>query len=193
MLDSTKFDDVYGAGLGRAIFPKGASEATVAGSSGTITYSVNKGTSKRIGLKVDLPPSDGGRTNFNKIRLKVITYYTEDGSGNYSASYDFADSTNASYGLQNLSLPWIALYDPTSSVVDFYRFTVRPQSLSFKRNESGVIHELNLYPGAGKVYHGQIAYTGLTTDSDSNNIPDCLEAAVNGSVTKFLEHYTMVI
>jgi hypothetical protein len=192
LLDGTKFDDVYGSGLGRAYFPKGSSGETKAGSSGNITYSENKGTSKRIGLKVDLPPSDGGRTEFNKIRLKVITYYTVDAEGNYSASYDFADSTNTSYGLQNLSKPWIALYDPTSNLIDFYLFTYRPKNLEFKRDESGTIHELKLFPGNGQLYHGRVTHCNPALDSDSNNIPDCLEASIEGSITKFLQSYGMV-
>jgi hypothetical protein len=193
-LDSTKLDDVYGAaGAGRAVFPKGSAGETKAGSSGSITYSNNLGTDKRVALKIDLPPSDNGRTNFNKVRLKLVVNYTTDANGIRSATHIFADSTNASYGLQNLSKPWIALYDPATSIVDFYLFSHRPQNLSFKRNESGVIYELNLYPGAGTVKHGQITFTGLTTDSDSNAIPDCLEADINGSVTKFLQNYTMVI
>lgn len=77
--DQTKFDDVYGTGNGRSNFPKGvagqAVSGTLAGSS--MTYSVNKGTSKRVGFMVQLPPSDGGRTAFNTVRFKVITYYTD--------------------------------------------------------------------------------------------------------------------
>lgn len=193
LADGTKFDDCYGSGNGRSLFPKGASAETKAGSTGSITYSANKGTSKRIGFRVDLPPSDGGRTNFNKCRIKSILSYAPDAENNYSASFDFADSTNTSYGLQNLSKPWIALYSPTDSLIDFYLFTHRPQNLSFKRDETGTIYSISLYPGAGSVYHGQIPFADLTLDTNSDTIPDCLEAAVNGSVTKFLENYTMVI
>lgn len=192
LADGTKFDDVYGAGLGRAVYPKGESGETKNGSIGSITYSANKGTSKRIGFRVDLPPSDGGRTNFNKCRIKAVLSYAPDAENNYSASYDFADSTNTSYGLQNLSKPWIALYDPASSLIDFYLFTHRPKNLSFKRNDDGTIHEVTLYPGNGLIYHGQITYANLTADSNSDGIPDCLEASVEGSITKFLQAYGMV-
>lgn len=114
--DGMKISDVYGAtGEGRAIFPKGASGQTKSGSlSGSlITYFSNKGTKNRIGLRVDLPPSDNGRTNSHKIRIKTIIYYAPDSSEKYSATYQFEDSTSASYGLQNLSKPWIALYNPS--------------------------------------------------------------------------------
>lgn len=392
-LDGTKLDDVYGTGAGRAVFPKGSAAATVNGSTGSLTYSENRGTDKRIGLKVDLPPSDNERTNFNKVRAKLVINYTDtvgnivpdlSGNGNhgtivggvtklnegglkfdgstgyvdcgnptalntnnftiittvipttdgyiyaknvnaynngeyliqydlnnqrvlssidyyasnitspsnsvpsgvsacivqrydssvhslfinnvkytvdYSAtrthnssnfvlgarniksgnfggtiqkirvynralsdtevtaaynnqyvdptglviSYDptvsnmgstthvFADSTNTSYGLQNLSKPWIALYDPTSNLIDFYLFTHRPKNLEFRRDESGNIYELVLYPGNGLIYHGQITYPDLTLDSDSNLIPNFLEESIEGSLTKFLKPYGMVI
>jgi len=192
--DGTKFDDVYGAaGAGRAVYPKGGAGETKAGSSGNITYSANEGSSKRIGLRVDLPPSDNGRTNFNKCRIKTILTYAPDAENNYSASYDFADSTNTSYGLQNMVYPWAALLNPETGIIDFYLHTHRPTSLSFKRDETGTIHKLSLYPGSGSIYHGQITFDDLTLDSDSDLIPDCLEASVNGSITQFLKNYGMVI
>ena len=193
MLDGTLFNDVHGVGLGRAVFPKGTAEETKDGSTGSITYSANRGTKNRIGYMFSLPPSDGGRTDFNKLKLRVSYPYTDDGAGNYSASQIFADSTNASYGLQNVIKPWIALYDPTSNLIDFYLFTYRPKNLEFKRDESGTIYEVTLYPGNGLIYYGQIHYSDLSNDSDSNDIPDCLDASVEGSVTKFLQSYGMVI
>lgn len=192
LLDGTLFDHVYGNNLGRAYFPKGSAGETKAGSTGNITYSANKGTDKRIGLTVDLPPSDGGRTRFNCFRGKITTYYTADAGGNYSASCDFADSTNTSYGLQNISKPWIALYSPESSIIDFYLFTHRPKQLECKRDESGEIYELKLYPGNGQIYHGQITYSDLTRDTNSDTIPDCLESSIEGSVTKLLRGYTTI-
>jgi len=110
-----------------------------------------------------------------------------------STTHQFEDSINTSYGLQNLTKPWIALYDPSTSLIDFYLHTNRPQALSFKRDETGTIHELSLYPGNGQIYHGRITYADLSRDSDSDLIPDCLEASVNGSITNFLKNYGMVI
>ena len=193
--DGTQYDHIFGAaGAGRAVYPKGESGETKAGSSGNITYTPGiAGTRNKIGLWVALPPSDGDRTNFNKCRIKTILTYAPDAENNYSASYDFEDSTNTSYGLQNITKPWIALYDPSTSLIDFYLHTNRPQALSFKRDEAGTIHELKLYPGSGAIYHGQITFADLTLDSDSDLIPDCLEASVNGSITNFLKNYGMVI
>jgi hypothetical protein len=43
------------------------------------------------------------------------------------------------------------------------------------------------------LYHGRVTHCNPALDSDSNNIPDCLEASIEGSITKFLQSYGMVI
>jgi hypothetical protein len=155
---------VYGTGNGRSVFPKGESGQSKNGSltGSSITYSQNKGTLKRIGLRVDLPPAGTAAPNFSAVLLKIITYYAPNSQGKYSATYQFSDTTSASTGLQNLAKPWIALYDPEKTTVDFFLFTHRPRNLEFKRDETGQIHELTLYPGNGRVYHGRITYPNLT-------------------------------
>jgi hypothetical protein len=189
-LDTTKLDDIYGSTLGRGVFPKGVQSATVTGNNSlTMTFSANKGTKYRIGKMVMLPPSDSGRTNFNKIRLKLIITYANSGA----TSYEFEDSLNASYGLQNMTKPFLALYDPAKSLIDFYLFTHRPKALTRKKNDSGEIYEMVLYPGNGSIFHGQITYADLTADGDSNLIPNCLEAAVEGSITKFLAPFQAIV
>lgn len=164
LADGTKFSDVYGTGNGRSVFPKGESGQSKNGSltGSSITYSQNKGTLKRIGLRVDLPPAGTAAPNFSAVLLKIITYYAPNSQGKYSATYQFSDTTSASTGLQYLAKPWIALYDPEKTTVDFFLFTHRPRNLEFKRDETGQIHELTLYPGNGRVYHGRITYPNLT-------------------------------
>jgi hypothetical protein len=83
-------------------------------------------------------------------------------------------------------------YQP-SREIDFYLFTHRPKNLEYKKDESGTIHELKLFPGNGQIYHGRVTHCNPALDSDSNNIPDCLEASIEGSITKFLQSYGMVI
>lgn len=74
-LDGTKWDDVFGVGRGRAFYPKGNSGDIVLGSDNTtMTYQNTEGSIKKIGLRFDLPPSDS-RTDFNKARFRVTTYY----------------------------------------------------------------------------------------------------------------------
>jgi hypothetical protein len=192
--DGTRFDDISRrSGVYKSIFPKGSAGETITGSDGTILYSNIKGTSKRIGLKIDIPPTENGRTNLNKVRLKTVINYAPDNHGLYSASFGLDDSTDASYGLQNLVSPWLALYDPASSLIDFYLFTHRPHSMSFKRDESGEICQLCLSPGNGSIYYGQTVYADPTIDSDSDSIPDCLDSNIAGSIKNLLKTYGMVV
>lgn len=415
-LDGTKLDDVFGsAGAGRAVFPKGSAGDAKAGSSESITYSNNLGTDKRIGLRVNLPPSDDGRTSFNSIRIKVVLYYSDltratdilpdlsgnenngtmvmvgltndrfntkyaalkfsglttgfvncgdpailritgqisidtwiqipdlsvsflyicgrgvglGSNGNYgyylsylgsnksiyfdiysttvraahsksnaitdnnwhhvvvtwdgttntngrtmyidgvivsqitstiseigapsnynffigknssggsnsninissvriynrcltqeevtenyngnisttnlvgywkpkpvshmgSTSYEFGDSNNASYGLQNIVYPWITIYSPNEKILDIFRFTYKPKKLVIKRDETGTIYEVEIFPDNGPIYHGRMFHPHLTLDSNSDNIPDCLSIDQEGSVAKLLKTYAFV-
>lgn len=149
--------------------------------------------------------------------------------------------------LQHLIKPWIALYDPEKTTVDFFLFTHKPKKLQYKisnvvinsaqfQTADGVnfvtadetnflvnatdkyITQLILFPGNGLIYYGQIAHCDLTRDTDSDLIPDILgrhpyhfvtadgaayttadgayfdfSLLFDGSVTKFLEAYDMVI
>jgi hypothetical protein len=110
-----------------------------------------------------------------------------------STTYEFSNDNSASTGLQNIVKPWLAVYDPAKTEIDFYLHTHRPKNLSYKRDESGTIYELQLYPGNGLIYWGRLTHCNLTLDSDSNLIPNCLEASVEGSLTKFLQSYGMIV
>lgn len=208
-LDGTNFVSMYGKNTGGTNYGRGGTLYPIGVAGESLSYSVNQtwrdpsapsmtyssvsGTQKRAGFALLMPPSDGGRTDINKVRLKLVTYYDADPSGNMgSTTYKLSNDNNASTGLQNLSKPWIALYDPAKTEIDFYLFTYRPKNLEFKRDESGTIHELKLFPGNGQIYHGRVTHCNPALDSDSNNIPDCIEASVEGSITKFLQAYGMV-
>lgn len=90
-LDGTKLADIVGApapkfgDTGLSMYKKGtrgsiSSDMTYA-ATGSITYSQNYGSAYRIGFAILMPPSDNGRTDFNKCRLKLVTYY-DDENGN---------------------------------------------------------------------------------------------------------------
>lgn len=140
------------------------------------------------------PTSAVRRTGHISIDKDFMFSKLETPLTNYGAtSYEFEDSTNASYGLQNISKPWIALYDPVKNFMDFYLFTHRPKNLIRKRDDTGNIYELVLYPGNGSIYHGQITYPNLAADTGGTLIPDCLKDAVQGSVTNLLKSLGMII
>jgi len=149
--------------------------------------------------------------------------------------------------LQHLIKPWIALYDPEKTTVDFFLFTHKPKKLQYTVSDvvtgtgqfqtadeinivtvdgnnflvkvtDKYITQLILFPGNGFIYYGQITHCDLILDSDSDLIPDIfgrhpyhfvtadgveyktsdekhfdILALFDGSVTKFLEAYDMVI
>jgi hypothetical protein len=116
-----------------------------------MVYSANKGTKNRIGIRVDLPPSDGDRTNFNKMRLKVITYYTDvnkasnilpDTSGNgnngtMSCVGLTADNAGNQYGAMSfdgvrsvVSIPNSPSNNPTSAITICARINVAGATFS---------------------------------------------------------------
>lgn len=192
-LNGVTFVKVYGDGVGKSVYPTGSQSKVISGSSGTITYSANQGTRSRAGISVYLPPSDTGRTRFNQVRLLLIFYYTQDAHGHFSASYDFENSLNQTYGLQNINHPWIAIYNPNDTIIDFFLFSHKLKNLSLKKNETGVIHEITLYPGNGVIYHGQIRYDSLTRDTGSTLVPDIFKSTVNGSLPSLLAPYGVVI
>ena len=76
--------------------------------------------------------------------------------------------------------------------MDFYLFTYKPTRFKFTVDSSGTITQLILYPGNGLIYHGQITYSDLTRDSNSDLIPDFLDSSVPGSLSKFLQPYDTV-
>lgn len=176
--DSTTYDSVYGSGNGRFIFPKGISGDTKSRSltNSSINYPQNKGAKNRIGMVLNLPPLSS-RSDFSKVRRRIVQYY----STSATAIYEFVYSTNSSYGLQSLTKFWIVLYDPTSLEVDFSFFLDRPKNLIFQKNETGSIVYLTSFPGNGTIYHGQITYADSTLDFDSTLIPNFLKGSIEGS------------
>jgi hypothetical protein len=194
LADSTKLSDVYGTGNGRSIFPRGESGQIKSGSliGSQITYSENKGTLKRIGLRVDLPPTSTAVPDFSAVRFKIVIYYAQDLSSKYSTTYQFSDDKSASTGLQHMIKPWIILYDPESIEIDFYMYTYRPKVFEFQKDENGTIYKFTMYSGNGNLYYGRIIHFNPSLDSNKNLIPDFLEPDSNGSVQKFLAPYTFM-
>lgn len=109
-------------------------------------------------------------------------------AGSYSLTNDF-DPDN---GLRNIRRHWIAVYDSASSKIDFFLPTYRPTKLQFTVNSSGKLTQLVLNPRNGVIYHGQLIYSDLTRDSDSDLIPDILDDNVSGSLPSFLRSHISI-
>lgn len=106
-----------------------------------------------------------------------------------ATTYELSNDSSASTGLHHMVKPWIALLEDDTQEIDFYLFDERPKNLKYKQDESGKIYELEVFPGNGNCYHGRIKYSGLTRDTNSDGIPDCLDASVEGSIANFLRTY----
>ena len=109
-----------------------------------------------------------------------------------AGTYTFTNDYDSELGILNLNKNFIVCYDPSGSEVDFYLFTYKPTRFKYTVDSSGTITQLILYPGNGLIYHGQITYSDLTRDSNSDLIPDFLDSSVLGSLSKFLQSYATV-
>jgi hypothetical protein len=109
-----------------------------------------------------------------------------------AGTYTFTNDYETELGILNLNKNFIACYDPAGNEIDFYHFTYKPTQLKYIVDASGTITQLILYPGNGLIYHGQIHFSDLTRDTNSDFIPDFLDTSVLGSLTKFLQSYSTV-
>jgi hypothetical protein len=114
--------------------------------------------------------------------------HTLPAAGTYTLTNDYEPDT----GIRNLQRNWIAVYDSTSSKVDFFLQTYRPEKLQFTVNLSGKITQMVLNSRNGVIYHGQLTYSDLTRDSNSDLIPDVLDSSVSGSLPNFIKPYTSI-
>ena len=109
-------------------------------------------------------------------------------AGTYSLTNDYDVNT----GIRNLQQNWIALYDSTSSIVDFFLQTYRPEKLQFTVSAGGKVTQIVLNSRNGIIYHGQLIYSNLTRDSDSDLIPDVLDSGIPGSLANFIKHHISI-
>lgn len=118
---------------------------------------------------------------YNEFTLSAN--HTLPAAGTYSLTNDFDPDT----GLRNIQRHWIAVYDSTSSKINFFLPTYRPTKLQFTIDSSGKLTQIVLNPRNGVIYHGQLIYSDLTRDSDSDLIPDVLDGDVSGSLPGFIK------
>lgn len=109
-------------------------------------------------------------------------------AGTYSLTNDYDPDT----GIKNLQRNWIAVYDSTSSTVDFFLQTYRPEKLQFTVGASGKITQIVLNSRNGVIYHGQLIYSDLTRDSNSDLIPDVFDSTIPGSLPNFIKAHVSI-
>jgi len=95
------------------------------------------------------------------------------------ATYEFEDSTNTYYGLQNINDDWIALFDmSTNKMVALYTKNVgnTPSKLTAQADENEVYRELVIeWPTPVSVFLGDVLWSDLSIDADADGVPDVFE------------------
>jgi len=103
------------------------------------------------------------------------------------ATYEFEDSTNQYYGLQNINNSWVAFFAPDSGDIEFLVFDQRPTGLEISADEDEYIYKaiFTLKKGT-RVYGGYLYHSDVTRDTDADGVPDFLEEGiyVEGLVSK---------
>jgi len=195
-LDGSRWDEVYGGvRKGGSLYLQGERNETkdttgysgyVDTDAGDITYSSYCGCLKRLGFAIKMPPDDGQDSSaygISQCKLKLEVYYDK-GDVYYSpyelygaATYEFENSTNQYYGLQNINDSWLALFDPNTNEVEFLILSQRPLGLKVRADENELIDRIELTLKKGTVvYAGQLYHADLTRDSDSDGVTDFLDS-----------------
>ncbi len=152
----------------------------------SITYSSNYGCQNRLGFAIKMPPEDGqdsSTTGISQCRLKLEVYYDDDGD----ATYEFHDSANQYYGLQNINKQYIVLFkDDVTGLVDFLELKagLSINALTVKANHNNEISEVVI--GFSGVDNSKEVFWGQSDENpatETDNIPDVItniEALVDG-------------
>jgi len=108
---------------------------------GPVTYSSNYGVRNRAAFTLELPADDGdaaGPDGADEAKLKVTVVYGGDGE----ATYEFEDSTNQYYGLQNINGNMAFLFNPDAAQPSGYLgvlFEEKPTALFVTADENQTI------------------------------------------------------
>ena len=187
-LDGTHLETIYGSeNNGCAIFSKGGrgdSKSKIYGSAppSPIVYSSYYGCLKRIGFAIKMPPDDGqdsSTTGISQCKLKLEVYYADsaDPAGFYGqTSYEFEDSTNQYYGIDNLNSNWLALFDATNKRVLYFITDKAPTGLKVCADENELIHWIEYtLPAGTRLYAGEMLRQDVAVDTDADGVPNFLE------------------
>lgn len=150
------------------------------GNGGSITYSSRYGCKYRVGFAVKMPPDDGQDSSTHGIsqcKLKMEVYYADDGK----VTYQFENSLNQYYGLQNLNQPCLILFDTGDKITDFIILpNIYPAKeltgLEILADHDEKIHQIKLtYASPERLKFGRNHVT--TSDLDGDGIPDNIQDA----------------
>jgi len=199
VLSGYSFDDMYGTGAGEGearftFYGKGGRGDAVnhcwANSqdpNGNIVYSNNYGCKKRIGFAIKMPPEDfqdSSTYGISQCRLKLEVYYDKGETGAFGeATFEFENSLNTYYGLQNINKRYIVLFHNSEKRANFIILdnnTVgdgEPSLLELTADENENITKVKI--GWAKEKTADLRYgldlTDPSLDTNGDGIPDLIE------------------
>jgi len=90
-------------------------------------------------------------------------------------TYEFENSSNQYYGLQNMNESWLVAFDATTKDIEFLILSKRPTGLKVRADEDEVIDRIDLTLAKGtRVFAGELIHGDLTRDASGNGVPDFL-------------------
>jgi len=152
-----------------------------------ITYSNYYGCKKRVGFAIKMPPEDfqdSSTYGISQCKLKIEIYYDKGETGAWGeATYEFENSTNQYYGLQNINKKYIVLFHNSEKRANFIILdnnTVgdgEPNTLEVTADENQDITKVKI--GWAKEKTADLRYgldlTDPALDTNGNGIPDVIE------------------
>ena len=122
--------------------------------------------------------SGGTKAEFDDLSIEEggQVVYSDDFTRPWGlATYEFEDSTNQYYGLENINEQWLALFDTDGNELIYYCFDRKPSGLTVRADENEYIREVVVtFPAPTWVWKGYIRDFDFT-DSDGNGVPDIFE------------------
>ena len=118
-------------------------------------------------------------STISATKLKLEVFYDNDGL----TTYEFENSTNQYYGLQNWSERWLALFDPNSNEYIYFTMNKRPTGLEIQSDHNEVIRKIRLYcPRCTFIWGQRVTDSNAMSDDDSDSIPNLLDSDYSQSI-----------
>jgi len=98
-------------------------------------------------------------------------------------TYEFEDSTNQYYGLQNINDSWLALFNPKAKLLEYLILNQRPLGLEIVADHNENIHKIKFKLKKGtRIWLGELMHADHSRDTDNDGVPDIFEEEYDPSI-----------